>query len=167
MSFLVSDMGFLLGQNIVLGLAAAVSGTGWITSQCSTILWFSSRKKATIAITNKVPLRSATLQRLPKLQMIAVAATGYDKSGGTLHLVEANTGAEIAVMDRRKWLLRLIYVRLAVFSIFVAGEGTRKIVQPDIFILLAVVYGLSACWFVLLRLKVPSGFSWSWRSTPS
>src|SRR5438445_13875939 len=61
--------------------------------------------------------------------------------------------AEIAVMDRRKWLLRLIYVRLAVFSIFVAGEGTRKIVQPDIFILLAVVYGLSACWFVLLRLN--------------
>ncbi len=61
--------------------------------------------------------------------------------------------AEIAVMDRRKWLLRLIYVRLAVFSIFVAGEGTRKIVQPDIFVLLAVVYGLSACWFVLLRLN--------------
>jgi glycerate dehydrogenase len=34
--------------------------------------------EATIAITNKVPLRAATLQRLPKLQMIAVAATGYD-----------------------------------------------------------------------------------------
>ncbi len=33
---------------------------------------------ATIAITNKVPLRAATLQQLPQLKMIAVAATGYD-----------------------------------------------------------------------------------------
>jgi glycerate dehydrogenase len=33
---------------------------------------------ATIAITNKVPLRAATLGRLPALKMIAVAATGYD-----------------------------------------------------------------------------------------
>jgi glycerate dehydrogenase len=33
---------------------------------------------ATIAITNKVPLRAAVLQRLPELKMIAVAATGYD-----------------------------------------------------------------------------------------
>ena len=33
---------------------------------------------ATIAITNKVPLRAAILQRLPELKMIAVAATGYD-----------------------------------------------------------------------------------------
>ncbi|MGH8750666.1 MAG: D-2-hydroxyacid dehydrogenase [Burkholderiales bacterium] len=33
---------------------------------------------ATIAITNKVPLRAETLSRLPKLKMIAVAATGYD-----------------------------------------------------------------------------------------
>jgi hypothetical protein len=37
MSLLVSDMGFLLGQNIVLGLAA-VSGTVWTTSQTSTML---------------------------------------------------------------------------------------------------------------------------------
>ena len=35
-------------------------------------------RDATIAITNKVPLRADTLQRLPKLRMIAVAATGYD-----------------------------------------------------------------------------------------
>jgi glycerate dehydrogenase len=35
-------------------------------------------RDATIAITNKVPLREETLQRLPKLRMIAVAATGYD-----------------------------------------------------------------------------------------
>jgi glycerate dehydrogenase len=35
-------------------------------------------RDATVAITNKVPLRADTLQRLPKLQLIAVAATGYD-----------------------------------------------------------------------------------------
>ncbi len=33
---------------------------------------------ATIAITNKVPIRRATLEKLPNLKMIAVAATGYD-----------------------------------------------------------------------------------------
>lgn len=33
---------------------------------------------ATVAITNKVPLRGDVLAQLPKLKMIAVAATGYD-----------------------------------------------------------------------------------------
>jgi glycerate dehydrogenase len=33
---------------------------------------------ATVAITNKVPLRGETLRQLPQLKMIAVAATGYD-----------------------------------------------------------------------------------------
>ncbi len=33
---------------------------------------------ATVAITNKVPLRADTLAQLPALKMIAVAATGYD-----------------------------------------------------------------------------------------
>ena len=33
---------------------------------------------ATVAITNKVPIRAATLAELPELRMIAVAATGYD-----------------------------------------------------------------------------------------
>ncbi len=33
---------------------------------------------ATVAIINKLPLRSETLERLPQLKMIAVAATGYD-----------------------------------------------------------------------------------------
>ncbi len=33
---------------------------------------------ATVAITNKVPLRAETLAKLPNLKMIAVAATGYD-----------------------------------------------------------------------------------------
>jgi glycerate dehydrogenase len=35
-------------------------------------------KDATVAITNKVPLRADTLRQLPKLRMIAIAATGYD-----------------------------------------------------------------------------------------
>jgi glycerate dehydrogenase len=35
-------------------------------------------REATVAITNKVPLRADTLKQLPKLKMIAVAATGYD-----------------------------------------------------------------------------------------
>jgi glycerate dehydrogenase len=35
-------------------------------------------RTATIAITNKVPLRAATLRELPGLKLIAVAATGYD-----------------------------------------------------------------------------------------
>jgi glycerate dehydrogenase len=35
-------------------------------------------REATVAITNKVPLRAETLKKLPKLKMIAVAATGYD-----------------------------------------------------------------------------------------
>ena len=34
--------------------------------------------QATIAITNKVPIRRSTLEQLPHLKMIAVAATGYD-----------------------------------------------------------------------------------------
>lgn len=35
-------------------------------------------RAATVAITNKVPLRAAALRQLPRLRMIAVAATGYD-----------------------------------------------------------------------------------------
>jgi glycerate dehydrogenase len=34
--------------------------------------------RASVAITNKVPLREATLEQLPELKLIAVAATGYD-----------------------------------------------------------------------------------------
>jgi glycerate dehydrogenase len=34
---------------------------------------------ATIAIVNKAPLSATTLQALPKLQLVAVAATGYDR----------------------------------------------------------------------------------------
>src|SRR5205807_5386119 len=35
-------------------------------------------KDATIAILNKVPMRAETLAQLPKLKLIAVAATGTD-----------------------------------------------------------------------------------------
>ena len=35
-------------------------------------------RNATVAISNKVPLRGETLAQLPNLKMIAVAATGYD-----------------------------------------------------------------------------------------
>ncbi len=62
--------------------------------------------------------------------------------------------AEIAIMDRRKWLLRLIYVRMVVFSIFVAG---RIFIQDepsiDLYVLLGAVYALSACWLALLKLN--------------
>ncbi len=62
--------------------------------------------------------------------------------------------AEIAIMDRRKWLLRLIYVRLVIFSIFVAAEASRRSEpQLDMLVLLAAVYALSACWFALLKLN--------------
>src|SRR5437879_13127671 len=54
--------------------------------------------------------------------------------------------------DRRKWLLRLIYVRMGVFTIFVAAEAVRK-PSADMLVLLAAVYGLSACWFALLKLN--------------
>ena len=35
-------------------------------------------KEAEVAIVNKVPMRAPTLEQLPDLKMIAVAATGYD-----------------------------------------------------------------------------------------
>src|SRR5437870_11149270 len=54
--------------------------------------------------------------------------------------------------DRRKWLLRLIYVRMAAFTIFLAAEATRK-PTADVLVLLAAVYALSACWFALLKLN--------------
>ena len=52
--------------------------------------------------------------------------------------------AEIAITDRRRWLLRLIYVRLVVFTLFVAAEGIRNADSSvDMLVLLAVVYALS------------------------
>src|SRR5262245_58612148 len=60
---------------------------------------------------------------------------------------------EIAVMDRRKWLLRLIHIRLVIFTIFGAAEATRSNSALDMIVLLAVVYVLSACWYGLLKLN--------------
>jgi len=61
--------------------------------------------------------------------------------------------ADTAIMDRRKWLLRLIYARLALFTIFVAAE-LRKTDRPvDLLVLLLVVYGLSAFWSGLIKIN--------------
>jgi len=60
-------------------------------------------------------------------------------------------------MDRRKWLLLLIYVRLFAFSGFIVVplltgkfEGAQ---QNDMIKLMGAVLALSACWFALLRLN--------------
>jgi len=51
----------------------------WTEYQATTEAEVANRLSgANIAITNKVPLRAATLRKLPDLRMIAVAATGYD-----------------------------------------------------------------------------------------
>jgi two-component system sensor histidine kinase PilS (NtrC family) len=69
--------------------------------------------------------------------------------------------AEIAIPDRRKWLLRLIYVRFGAFTIFIAAEALQKPeLRFDLLVLLAAVYGLSACWFGLLKLNK----SYVWQS---
>jgi len=70
--------------------------------------------------------------------------------------------ADSAIMDRRKWLLRLIYVRVVVFTLFVAGEITKGQGQTlqDLQILLFVVYGLSVCWFLVYRANA----SYAWQS---
>src|SRR2546427_2699095 len=69
--------------------------------------------------------------------------------------------ADIAITDRRKWLLRLIYVRLVVFTVFAAAEVIRNVMPSrDMTILLGAVYVLSACWFALLKLDK----SYVWQS---
>src|SRR5438132_505404 len=67
--------------------------------------------------------------------------------------------ADTAITDRRKWLLRLIYVRLVAFTIFLAVEAIRK-PSADMLVLLAAIYALSACWFGLLKLNP----SYVWQS---
>src|SRR4051794_7223944 len=62
--------------------------------------------------------------------------------------------ADIAITDRRKWLLRLIYVRLAVFTVFLVAEAIRNAEwSVDMLALLGALWGLSACWFGLVRLN--------------
>ena len=51
----------------------------WVEHEKTTVADGMERAKgASILITNKVPLREATLAQLPDLKLIAVAATGYD-----------------------------------------------------------------------------------------
>lgn len=57
-------------------------------------------RDATIAITNKVPLRAADIAQLPQLKMIAVAATGMDNVD-----VDAAKAAGIAVANVRNYAL--------------------------------------------------------------
>ncbi len=56
-------------------------------------------------------------------------------------------------MDRRKWLLRLIPIRVVIFSVFVAADP-----KFDLAVLLTAVYVLSVIWYVLLR--VNKGYVW-------
>ncbi len=61
----------------------------------------------------------------------------------------ADPAADSAVvMDRSRWLLRLIWVRVIAFSFFVAAQPS-----VDMLVLLAAVYALSFCWFAFLRLN--------------
>jgi two-component system sensor histidine kinase PilS (NtrC family) len=68
--------------------------------------------------------------------------------------------ADTAIMDRRKWLLRLIYARLVLFTVFVAAELRKTDTPVDLLLLLAVVYGLSVIWFGLIRINE----SYVWQS---
>ena len=61
---------------------------------------------ATVAITNKVPLRAETLRGLPQLRMIAVAATGYDLFR-TLHPHHGDP-APALVMTGHQWVVLAI-----------------------------------------------------------
>lgn len=59
--------------------------------------------------------------------------------------------------DRRKWLLRMIWVRVVVFTLFVAAQvtvvrGPRED-WTDLLVLLGAVYALSFCWFGLRQLN--------------
>lgn len=65
------------------------------------------------------------------------------------------TQPELAAVDRRRWLNRLIYVRIVAFSIFIlipwfTGKFSSS---TDMDLLLGTVCGLSALWFILLRLS--------------
>ena len=52
------------------------------------------------------------------------------------------------VMDRGKWLLRLIWVRAGIFTVFVAAQRS-----VDMLVLLGAVYALSLCWVAFIRLN--------------
>jgi hypothetical protein len=52
------------------------------------------------------------------------------------------------VMERGKWLLRLIWVRAGIFTVFVAAQRS-----VDMLVLLGAVYALSLCWVAFIRLN--------------
>ncbi len=83
---------------------------------------------ATVAITNKVPIRRATLDKLPNLKLIAMAAIGYDvidvdacrdqpqvrqpveRGPADRHLVgDRDSGTREAVCHRRFRRLRVLF----------------------------------------------------------
>jgi two-component system sensor histidine kinase PilS (NtrC family) len=68
--------------------------------------------------------------------------------------------AGTAIMDRRKWLLRLVYARLVLFTVFVAAELRKSDTPVDLLLLLAAVYGLSLLSFGLIRINE----SYVWQS---
>ena len=65
------------------------------------------------------------------------------------------TEPELAAVDRRAWLNRLIYVRIVAFSVFILIPWfTGKFSDPhDVDLLLGTVFALSVCWFVLLHIS--------------
>jgi len=67
------------GDTLPVPLPTAQQQADWeIRAQTPADVIVSSLAGATVAITNKVPLRTDTLQQLPELRFICVAATGYD-----------------------------------------------------------------------------------------
>jgi two-component system sensor histidine kinase PilS (NtrC family) len=61
--------------------------------------------------------------------------------------------SSFAVMDRRTWLLRLICVRLIVFSVFVTAQYFFINTEPSLGRPTLLVYALSGVWLILWRLN--------------
>ena len=58
------------------------------------------------------------------------------------------TQTELAAVDRRKWLFRLIYVRIFGFCLHPDPLVQRQVQNPhDMVLLLGTVFTLSVCWF--------------------
>jgi two-component system sensor histidine kinase PilS (NtrC family) len=65
------------------------------------------------------------------------------------------TPTPLEILDRRKWLLRLVYIRLVAFSIFILIPWiTGRFDNPDdMAVLLGAVFVLTAGWSLLLRVN--------------
>src|SRR5262245_25700948 len=61
-------------------------------------------RDATIAIINKVPMPAETLAQLPKLRLIAVAATGTDSSTRTTAELKASPSSTFATTPSTRCL---------------------------------------------------------------